>query len=153
MKIIKGDLIELALNGEFDVIVHGCNCFLSMGKGIAKAIKEEFPEAFVVDKETKSGDISKLGFFTYATVKRLFREIIIVNAYTQYNYNTRDGKNACMIDYMAIENVFKRIKKAFHGKRIGYPKIGAGLGGGDWNKISKIIDRELEGENHTLVIL
>ena len=41
----------------------------------------------------------------------------------------------------------------FSGKRIGYPKIGAGLAGGYWNIISKIIDKELEGENHSLVLL
>jgi O-acetyl-ADP-ribose deacetylase (regulator of RNase III) len=42
---------------------------------------------------------------------------------------------------------------AFAGKRIGYPKIGAGLAGGDWSIIEEIIDRELEGEDHTLVYL
>jgi O-acetyl-ADP-ribose deacetylase (regulator of RNase III) len=41
----------------------------------------------------------------------------------------------------------------FSGKRIGYPKIGAGLAGGDWNIISSIIDKELIGEDHTLVLL
>ena len=33
----------------------------------------------------------------------------------------------------------------------GYPLIGAGLAGGDWAIISKIIDEELKDENHTLV--
>ena len=36
--------------------------------------------------------------------------------------------------------------------RIGYPKIGAGLAGGDWSIIEKIIDEELQGTDHTLVI-
>lgn len=36
MQNIKGDLIELALVGEFDVIVHGCNYFCTMGASIAK---------------------------------------------------------------------------------------------------------------------
>ena len=31
MKEVFGDLIELALVGKFDVIVHGCNCFSTMG--------------------------------------------------------------------------------------------------------------------------
>jgi O-acetyl-ADP-ribose deacetylase (regulator of RNase III) len=31
MKTIAGDLIKMAKNNEFDVIVHGCNCFTSMG--------------------------------------------------------------------------------------------------------------------------
>jgi len=30
--------------------------------------------------------------------------------------------------------------------------IGAGLAGGDWTVISKIINKELEGEDHTLVM-
>ena len=37
------------------------------------------------------------------------------------------------------------------GKRIGYPRIGAGLAKGDWGVISNIIDVELGGEDHTLV--
>ncbi len=45
MKIIKGDLIKLALDGKFDVIIHGCNCYCTMGAGFAKAIQAEFPEA------------------------------------------------------------------------------------------------------------
>jgi O-acetyl-ADP-ribose deacetylase (regulator of RNase III) len=35
IKYVDGDLIKLALKGEFDVIVHGCNCFCQMGAGIA----------------------------------------------------------------------------------------------------------------------
>ena len=42
MKTVKGDLIHLALAGEFDVIVHGCNCYCTMGVGIAKTIKQKF---------------------------------------------------------------------------------------------------------------
>lgn len=45
MNIVHGDLIQLALAGQFDVIIHGCNCFCTMGAGIAKAIRQEFPEA------------------------------------------------------------------------------------------------------------
>ncbi|HBG21357.1 MAG TPA: phosphatase, partial [Desulfobulbaceae bacterium] len=40
----------------------------------------------------------------------------------------------------------------FAGKKIGYPKIGAGLGGGNWDRISAIIDEELAGEDHSLVL-
>ncbi len=35
LNIINGDLIDLAKNGNFDVIIHGCNCFRTMGVGIA----------------------------------------------------------------------------------------------------------------------
>ena len=59
MKIITGDLISLALAGEFDVIVHGCNCFCVMGAGIAKQMFKTFPEALAVDRQTTKGDRAK----------------------------------------------------------------------------------------------
>ena len=43
------------------------------------------------------------------------------------------------------------IKREYGGQRIAYPKIGAGLAGGDWSIISAIIREELAGENHTYV--
>lgn len=147
MKSVKGDLIKLSLNGEFDVIVHGCNCFNTMGGGIAKQIKLYFPEAYKVDLSTKKGDKSKLGTITYYATKN----IAVVNAYTQYHYNP----HTIQVDYNAIRKCFKEIKKTFGGKNLkfGIPKIGAGLAGGDWNIISKIIDEEMLNENLTLVIL
>ena len=82
MKITKGDLIKLALDGEFDVIVHGCNCFCTMGAGIAKQIKNSFPIAYAADLETNKGDRSKLGTCSVAVVN----DLTVVNAYTQYSW-------------------------------------------------------------------
>ena len=31
MFVVHGDLFKLAEQGEFDIIVHGCNCFNTMG--------------------------------------------------------------------------------------------------------------------------
>lgn len=31
MKEIEGDLLMLAKQGHFDVVVHGCNCFVIWG--------------------------------------------------------------------------------------------------------------------------
>ena len=36
MKTIQGDLIVLALEGRFEVIIHGCNCHCTMGVKIVK---------------------------------------------------------------------------------------------------------------------
>jgi hypothetical protein len=47
--------------------------------------------------------------------------------------------------------VFKLLKLRYSGKKFGIPRIGAGLAGGDWNIISKIIDEEMDGEDVTLV--
>jgi len=147
VKVIYGDLVQLAADGEFDLIVHGCNCFCTMGAGIAKSIKAEFPEAFHADCMTTKGDVKKLGQFSYAEVRRLDKHVTVVNAYTQYHWR---GKGV-LVDYDAVRAAFVQIKKAFPGKSIGYPKIGAGLAGGDWAIISDIINKTLLGERHCLV--
>jgi len=65
MKYAKGDLLKMAEEGKFDVIVHGCNCFNTMGAGIARQIARRFPEAYAADCETIASDISKLGTFSF----------------------------------------------------------------------------------------
>ncbi len=147
MKTVQGDLLRLALDGHFDVIVHGCNCQCTMGAGIAKAVKSEFPEAFEADCKTAKGDRDKLGTVSSVTVERNGSEITIVNGYTQFHWRGR----GVLVDYDAIRSVMREVKRQFAGKRIGYPKIGAGLAKGDWNVIAEIIDEELSGEDHTLV--
>jgi len=145
LKELTGDLLKYAKTGQFDVIIHGCNCFHTMGAGIAKQIKEQFPNAYAADCETKRSS-KKLGSFSAAKVKNdVGGELFIVNAYTQFEPNPP-------VDYEAIASAFKLVKKQFSGMRIGYPMIGAGLAGGDWEKISAIIDTELEGEDHSVVI-
>ena len=147
MKIIQGDLIKLALNRHFDVITHCCNCFNTFGAGIARQIAIELPEASIADNYTKRGDRTKLGTIGIVDIQRGDVSFIVVNSYGQYGCNV--GRvNA---DYDALRSCFKEIKKEFWGKRIGYPKIGAGLAQGDFSIISKIIDEELDGEDHTLV--
>lgn len=147
MRTVKGDLIALALQGEFDVIVHGCNCFHTMGAGIARPIRDSFPEALAADKDTDYGSRDKLGSLSVAEVSRNGRQLIIVNAYTQFSYKGRGPK----VDYAALERCFTEIARRFSKQRIGYPMIGAGLAGGDWTRIAAIIDGELQGLDHTLV--
>jgi O-acetyl-ADP-ribose deacetylase (regulator of RNase III) len=153
MKQVTGDLIKMAMAGNFDVITHGCNAWNTMGKGIAKQIKEIFPPAYEADQKTTKGDINKLGTITYAKCDIGPRQIIVVNAYTQFNYwSPGEPRTAVYVDYAAIRLCFKKIKHYWGSYRIGIPMIGAGLAGGDWNIISKIIDEEMQGEDVTLVI-
>lgn len=150
MKIVEGDLLKLFEQGEFDVIVHGCNCFSTFGAGIALQIKNKYPIAYQADRQTPSGDKSKLGKFSLAAIINPNNKTrqYIVNAYTQYHY----GRDKVNVDYDALRNCFKAIKLQFSGLRIGFPAIGAGLAGGDWNIISEIIDTELKNEDTTLVV-
>jgi O-acetyl-ADP-ribose deacetylase (regulator of RNase III) len=155
MKYIDGDLITLAKAGKFDVIAHGCNCHSTMGAGIAP----QMAKAFGCDRfemEMWGSDVNKLGNIDYQTfvLTKLtaddikngnFKpELTVVNAYTQFNYgrNHSDG-DAKPLSYEALTLCMKKMNVLFAGKHIGLPKIGAGLAGGDWNRIEHIINTEL----------
>ena len=142
MKEIKGNLFKHI--NEFDVVIHGCNCFSKMGAGFAKQIREKYPIAYEVDKNSSLSPNSKLGKITHTGH---LTTPTIVNAYTQLNWQ---GKNN--IDYDAVKSSMKHVKSNFAGKKMVMPLIGAGLAGGDWNIIKKIIEDELAGEDVTVVI-
>jgi len=149
MEQLKGNLVELALMGEYDVIIHGANCFNTMGAGIAKTIKETWPEAYRADLATKKGDMKKLGSFSSTTVSVNNKNLTIINAYTQYMY----GRGRDFFEYDSFSKILKKIKKEYSGKRIGMPFIGSGHAGGDPQRILDIIKTELNGENVQLVEL
>jgi O-acetyl-ADP-ribose deacetylase (regulator of RNase III) len=89
-----------------------------------------------------------LGTCSFSKIEREGIDLVVVNAYTQFNYRGPGIK----VDYDAVRYCIKWIKENFEGKRIGLPKIGAGLAGGDWERISQIIDEEMAGEDVTLVV-
>lgn len=130
---IKGDLIKAFKDGEYDALVHGCNCFCNFGAGLAVAVAKNFPSSFKADQATTYGDKTKLGTYSFAETKYG----TVINAYTQFSYGS--GKRNA--DYVAIKSVFEKINEDFKGKVICIPKIGCGLAKGDWKVVKKIINQ------------
>jgi O-acetyl-ADP-ribose deacetylase (regulator of RNase III) len=153
MKIIKGDLIELAKKGEFDVIAHGCNCFCTQKSGIAKQMSEEFGTDKFPLETCRNGDINKLGNIDYKIFNNAknYMSLAVVNCYTQYDFG-RD-KSKVYVDYMAITLCMKKINHIFKNARIGLPKIGCGLANGNWDIIKTIFEKELKDCDVTIVTL
>lgn len=136
LKHVRGDLIGLAFDGEFDVIVHGCNCFNNMGAGIAYVIGKRFPQAYEADMNTTKGDRNKLGSYTKATgftKTNPVKSFQIINAYTQYGCDAR--KSVDLFEYAAFEVILQKLAQEFPTARFGLPYIGMGLAGGDKNTI------------------
>ena len=161
MKTIKGDLIKLAEKGEFDVIIHGCNCFHAMGGGIAKQLADKYPEVEEADKQSEFGDPEKLGSYSAAYVEVNDNFFLVLNAYTQYKWSSGSDvfeydafdKFLSKASDVLVENDKKSKFASTDDKggtmrilpikklRIGFPQIGAGLAGGDWSRISKMIEK------------
>ena len=168
---INGDLIKLALEGKFDVIAHGCNCFCNMGAGIAVDMAKYF-DAHLFSKEgpTYLGDINKLGTIDCNSVyidthhkgkhidrvkkanqrTKIDKELIVVNAYTQFYYGKKIGSKP-PLSYEALVLSMRKINHEFKGLHIGLPLIGCGLAGGSWKLVKPIFEEELKDMQVTIV--
>lgn len=127
---IKGDLFST----PDKLIVHGCNNRGVMGSGVAAVIKKLYPIAF----ETYKNSIKDLGTVSYSREKNK----IIANAITQNGYGF-DGKR--YVSYAAVKSCMRNIRvyaEDHNIDSISMPRIGAGLGGGDWETILQIIENE-----------
>lgn len=132
LKHTKGNLLDLAEAGKFDIIVQGCNCFCTMGGGIAREIAEKYPTAARVDRNTKYGDYTKLGNWSEHDTGRF----LIINAYTQYNMS----QGTDVFEYTAFDLILQKLCHVYGDKRIGLPYIGMGLAGGDKDIIIEQIE-------------
>ena len=149
LKRVKGDLLKLAEEDNFAVIVHGCNCFHTMGGGIAKEISEKYPMAYAIDcAQTKYGDYSKLGSWTsFYTGK-----FVIINAYTQFDMS--NGQD--VFEYTAFQLILQKLVRLGNGTKFGFPYIGMGLAKGDATRIIGMLEKfaadiEAIGGSATLV--
>ena len=137
-----GDLCEALRTGEVETIGHQANCFNTMNSGVAKAIRTAFPDAYVADCETVKGDRGKLGKLSLGWDTDENGDIAgtVYNLYGQYNYGY-DSKG--YTDYDALRSALEAMHfdlLPIEKRKVGFPKIGAGLGGGDWDTIAQIIE-------------
>jgi O-acetyl-ADP-ribose deacetylase (regulator of RNase III) len=169
-KEIDGDLIVLAKQGLFEVVAHGCNCFCTMGAGLAPQMAEAFGcDEYPLESPMRRGDVDKLGRIdfqkvfvnttdgrvmgAYAPPKPSYlRDLYVVNCYSQYGFgkNHKEGSVA-PLDYEALTLCLRKMNHEFEGKHIGLPKIGTHLAGGDWEVVKKIIQTEFTKCDVTVV--
>lgn len=171
---VEGNLIELALEGKFDVIAHGCNCWNTMGAGIAPQMAKAFAcDNYSLEVRDLAGAVDKLGricygsFYTkqgeevYAyrvdkTNGRLesegWKKNIAINCYTQYGPGLSHRVEATHpLSYPALILCLQKINFTFKGKHIGLPLIGCGLAGGNWEDVKGLIQKYLTDMKVTIV--
>jgi O-acetyl-ADP-ribose deacetylase (regulator of RNase III) len=134
IQYVKGDL----LGATQKVIAHGCNAQGVMGSGVAKSIREKWPNVYEVYNlkhrvfGLQLGDIIPVATLDGKTV---------VNCITQEFYG-RDGKR--YVDYDAIRTCMEKINnraESWEVAEVAIPMLGAGLGGGEWDIIEDIIEK------------
>lgn len=160
----NGDLLESRCN----VICHQVNCEGAMGSGIAKQIRERYPQVYETFRRTFESFNNTLGSidvilvqdFTNKQIEDDLHRRFIINCYSQLNYN-RHGETKCHTQYNAFVECLRKLKRelvdyigahtmddgAIKKFTIGFPDhIGCGLAGGNWDIVKNIIEREFEGK-------
>lgn len=131
----RGDLFNDYDKSLRTVLVHGCNAQGVMGSGVARIFRDKYPEAY----DTYQHDILGGMCLGDISIHKVDKRLTLVSAITQEFYG-RDGKR--YVSYDAVNNAFLKVMDyaIIHGvTQIVFPKIGAGLGGGDWNIIEACI--------------
>ncbi len=166
----KGNMLTNVLPVDLDgrdnvlrIMVHGTNCRGKMRSGIAKSIRELYPEAYKVYMQQHENYGHILGGITKAGMDNGM--FYVVNANTQDKYRgyqnddlTVEADDTIFVDYIAVREAFAQINDFcimreyatnFEGRKvekieIHFPLIGCGLANGDWDTVAAIIDEELE---------
>ncbi|MFT9847790.1 macro domain-containing protein [Aneurinibacillus sp. REN35] len=143
LHVVKGNL----LTSDCTVIGHQCNCFSTMGAGIAKQIKAMFPQVYKADQEFPLEPKERLGKMSFAEIPNGY----FFNLYGQFHYGT-DKKQT---DYEALASALTLMQQQIEiikqersemQVKIGFPfGMGCGLAGGDWSIVEKMIARVFDG--------
>lgn len=138
----KGCLIEGFKAGEVEAIGHQANCQNTMGSGVAKALRAEWPQVYEADCQTEKGDRKKLGSLSFT----LCEHGPIFNLYGQYTYGREPGVVYTELDALdKALGIMRLFVDAGEHKTVGFPKLGAGLGGAKWVDVEALIVKHFSG--------
>lgn len=139
--VTKGDIFETSC----EVIAHGCNALGVMGSGIAAVIRNMYPGLFekYVEELNHLRLMGRDPLGTFSTYYDPYhgKPFCIINAITQLTVRSEEVPRP--VNYWGIAQAFISIREFLNEKEIdeiAIPKIGAGLGGGDWEIIIGIIN-------------
>ena len=142
IKIIDGDL----LSSNADIIAHQVNCQGKMNSGIAKQIREKYPEVFDKYKLFCSTFINKDSLLGECQIVITHDGKCIANLFGQLGYGY-DGKQYTDLD--ALEKSMLCFKSYFDkDKTIAFPYgLGSVRGGARFEDVYRIIDTIFDGYN------
>lgn len=145
IKHIKCDIFESGA----DVICHQVNCQGVMGSGVAKQVREKFPDVYEEYKTTcnECEPYQLLGSSQFVKVNNIF---YIANLFAQEEYGY-DGK--CYTNYDSLKNCLYAVRDYTTHSVIAIPYLmGCHRGGGDWNIVYKMIE-EVFGDSDCEVLI
>jgi O-acetyl-ADP-ribose deacetylase (regulator of RNase III) len=131
---VKGDLFHTE---GVHAYANGCNASGAMDAGVAAAFKKRFPRMFDEYRQRcEDGRFSLGDVFVWSE-----GDEVVYNLAIQQNWKTRSKLPALS---RAVRKMAKLAEQS-GVKRVGLPRLGAGLGGLDWRRVKSVLE-EVGGE-------
>jgi O-acetyl-ADP-ribose deacetylase (regulator of RNase III) len=133
IKYVKGDATQPQGEGN-KIIVHICNDIGAWGAGFVIAVSKRWYAPELAYKKLKTRSLGDVAFI------RVEDDIIVANMIAQHNVRPDENGNP-PIRYDALRICLTEVNRMCltTGSTIHAPRFGAGLSGGKWEIIEKII--------------
>ena len=141
VEFVSGDLFK---DTSLDGLAHGCNCAGAMGKGIATEFRRRFPKMYEEYHRLCKANEFQLGDVFVWTQS----SPVVFNLGTQKTWRTKAELSA--IERSVGEMI--RIAGRTGIGRIGLPRIGAGLGGLEWEEVKALLSNLGAKTSVTLIV-
>jgi O-acetyl-ADP-ribose deacetylase (regulator of RNase III) len=125
---VTGDVFAHAATLPVPAVAHGVNCEGVMGKGVAKTVREYWPELYQTYRQAcQSGLVAPGSFLAYRTPRGGW----------VYNLATQDkpGPHARIEWIIEAVEAMSRHAVSVGVSKIAIVRIGAGIGGLDWASV------------------
>lgn len=136
---VNGDIFK----SDADIIIHQVNCQGVMGSGVAKQVKDKYPNVYssyrvMCESRTSQellGNVLLVNTLEYISNGKRIR--MIANFFSQDNY----GNNGVFTDYNAFRECLEYMRDEYNNYSMAIPYlIGCRRGGGDWDIVYKMIE-------------
>ena len=131
--MIEGDILDMRNPFGGTIICHQVNCRGVMGAGLAKQIKERWPNVFTSYWDYLQRTPSPLGCTQLAEADE---DLYVANLFAQNDFGTHQRQT----NYGAVAKAFDSLSlKILRSDVVYIPyMMGCGLGGGDWETYLEI---------------
>jgi len=142
---IQGDATLPISSG---ILLHVCNDIGLWGAGFVVALSKRYPETQLKYLECYRKGYAVLGMCIPQVIND---DLTIIHMIAQKG--VRSKSNPIPLQYDKLETCLHKINSKFPEATIHMPRIGCGLGGGDWNKVEPLIVNRLDSNNDREVFI
>ncbi|WP_317382561.1 macro domain-containing protein [Megasphaera stantonii] len=139
-----GDLLQC----DAEALVNTINCVGTMGKGIALAFKNKFPDNFKAYKIACDKKEIRPGKMFVYDMSDLFNKKYIINFPTKDHWR---GRSKLIYIKEGLWD-FVRVINELNIQSVAIPPLGCGNGGLQWNVVKPLIEESLQNIKHNITV-